>query len=63
MTFEEWVFDVNFGDTQLYLKHRSYMKMAYEARDEEIKKLQDKLEQAMEWGDQLAGKIKLIEAQ
>jgi hypothetical protein len=29
--FEEWVFDVYFGDADLYLKHQAYMRLAFEA--------------------------------
>lgn len=36
MPFESWIFSVNFGDADLYEKHCSHMKLAYEARDVEI---------------------------
>lgn len=39
MKFEDWVFGVNFGDADLHEKHRSYMKLAFDARNEEISQL------------------------
>jgi hypothetical protein len=56
--FEEWVFDVYFGDAELYLKHQAYMRLAFEAcrnmknlqiqkiiqeKDKEIKELKKEL--------------------
>lgn len=41
--FEDWVFNVNFGDADLYLKHKGYMKIAYDVAIMEAQKEIDKL--------------------
>ena len=69
LPFTSWVFSVNFGDADLYEKHRFYMQLAYEARDKEVQfyieqfqtleKENARLREALESSQKESSKLKL----